>query len=323
MTARYTAGSGAILMFHRVRHRDSAVFAPNSGLEITPEFLDTCLSIARDCGLEIVTMDEARRRLVAQDNRRFAVLTFDDGYRDILTDALPVLERHDAPFTVYVTTGFVDRIAPLWWVDLETAIARLPEIRLKRTNFDCRTVKQKYHVFNELYWDLRSGSEERLRAVVHDLATLAEVDSQAIAQQLCLDWTEISHLARNPLCTIGVHTVTHPILAKHPAELVRQELVESRRLIEGQIGRRAGHLAYPIGDRTSTGAREIAIAGELGFDTAVTTRKGMLFPAHVDALHALPRLSVNGFLQTPTSLEVLLSGLPFFLLNRGRRVMTI
>jgi peptidoglycan/xylan/chitin deacetylase (PgdA/CDA1 family) len=51
------------------------------------------------------------------------VLTFDDGYRDNAAFAYPVLKRHAAPFTVYVTTGFADATAPLWWLDLEEAIA--------------------------------------------------------------------------------------------------------------------------------------------------------------------------------------------------------
>jgi peptidoglycan/xylan/chitin deacetylase (PgdA/CDA1 family) len=82
------------------------------------------------------------------------------------------------------------------------------------------------------------------------------------------------------------------------------------------------HLAYPIGDRSSAGAREFALASELGFETAVTTRKGMLFPEHSRHLMALPRLSVNGGWQNEALLDILLSGVPFLLWNRGSRVVT-
>jgi hypothetical protein len=58
----------------------------------------------------------------------------------------------------------------------------------------------------------------------------------------------------------------------------------------------------------------------LGFASAVTTRPGMIFPAHRDHLTALPRVSVNGNWQDGGYFEVLLSGAPFALWNRGRRL---
>jgi peptidoglycan/xylan/chitin deacetylase (PgdA/CDA1 family) len=62
------------------------------------------------------------------------------------------------------------------------------------------------------------------------------------------------------------------------------------------------------------------MAQELGFASAVTTRPGMLFPAHRDHVWALPRLSLNGNWQSLESLDVLLSGVPFALWNKGRRL---
>ena len=69
---------------------------------------------------------------------------------------------------------------------------------------------------------------------------------------------------------------------------------ESAAVIEAALGKRPAHFSYPVGDRTSAGAREFAIAAELGFKTAVTTRPGVLFPEHVAHLTALPRISLNG-----------------------------
>jgi peptidoglycan/xylan/chitin deacetylase (PgdA/CDA1 family) len=110
------------------------------------------------------------------------------------------------------------------------------------------------------------------------------------------------------------------MLAKHDEAFVRRELSESRARIEQAIGRPAHHLAYPVGDPTSAGPREFAIARELGFVSAVTTRPGMIFPEHAVHPTALPRLSVNGNYQSLDMLDILLSGAPFALWNRGRRV---
>jgi len=180
--------------------------------------------------------------------------------------------------------------------------------------------EEKTAAFRTLYWMLRGGPEERLRSVVASLAASAAIDPAALVARLCLDWNGIRRLAQHPLCTIGAHTLTHPMLAKHPADMVRHELADSRRRIQQEIGLPVRHLAYPVGDPTSAGPRDFAIAAELGYASAVTTRPGMIFPAHRAAATALPRLSLNGNWQTLDSLEVLLSGVPFALWNKGRLV---
>ncbi len=322
----FTRGVGAILMFHRVRPAVTQDFAPNRLLEITPEFFDALLTRLAALGFAIITLDEALRRLEPGQERDgpFAVLTFDDGTRDTRDFALPILDRHQAPFTAYITTGFADRSARLWWVELEEAIRRLPhiaaEIDGEVVSLLARTSAEKAAAFDDLYRRLIHGPEERLLDVIGRLLGEAGLRSEALVDELCLDWAGIESLACHPLCTIGVHTLTHARLAKHGEATVRRELTESRRLIEAHIGKEARHLAYPVGDPASAGAREFAIAEELGFAGAVTTRPGMIFPEHRAHLTALPRLSINGNWQSLDMVEILLSGAPFALWNRGRKV---
>src|SRR5919205_4261150 len=120
-------GCGAILMLHHVRPWRERAFAPNRLLEITPEFLDRTLAVAKDLGFDLVPLDEVPARLAAP-GRPFAAVTFDDGYRDTVEHALPVLRRHGAPFTVFVAADFADGTGHLWWVELEEALARLDRV---------------------------------------------------------------------------------------------------------------------------------------------------------------------------------------------------
>src|SRR6478735_7805650 len=81
----YTLGSGMILMFHHVRPWEGKAFAPNASLEITPEFLAFTVNALRQKGIEIISIDDLPEKLEGQDRQKpFAVLTFDDGYRDNL-----------------------------------------------------------------------------------------------------------------------------------------------------------------------------------------------------------------------------------------------
>jgi peptidoglycan/xylan/chitin deacetylase (PgdA/CDA1 family) len=209
-------------------------------------------------------------------------------------------------------------------LELEAAIRALPSIDLMTGDHHFSAItqssEQKAQAFDRLYALLRARPEEELLAVIAQLAALAKVDARSLVEKACLDWDGIGAVASHRLATIGVHTLTHPMLAKHDIAFVRHELTESRRVLEDKLKLPMRHLAYPVGDPASAGAREFALAEELGFASAVTTRPGMLFCEHDVHRFALPRLSINGLWQKLEMVEVLLSGAPFALWNRGRRV---
>ena len=320
-------GLGAVLMFHHVRPFQPRAFAPNAMLEITPAFLDAALTRVRALGYRILPLGEALDEIAvggAAGAPPFAVLTFDDGYRDNLVHALPVLEKHRAPFTVYVTTGFVERTARLWWVELEEAVRRASRVEVRigdaALSLPAGTAAEKRAAFKAVYWPLRGGGEDRLLAVVGELAAGQGVDARGLVENLCMDWREIEALARHPLATVGAHTLSHPRLARLDAAEMRTELGAARTILEGRLGRPVPHLAYPVGDPGSAGRREFEAAAAFGYASAVTTRPGLVHAEHAAHPTALPRVSVNGLWQDLRHLEVLLSGAAFALWNRGRRL---
>lgn len=319
-------GVGAILTLHHVRPPRPDRFQPNRILEITPRFLTRVVKYLRGSGVDLVSLDEMHRRMTERDfSRRFVCLTFDDGYRDTMKWAYPILREGNVPFAVYVPTSFPDRLGELWWLALEAVIARNDHIGLqidgRNRTFDCRTVAEKRALYDEMYWWLRGmPTETEMRNVVRNLAACYHVDIAAFCNDLCMSWEEIAELATDHLVTIGAHTVNHPMLAKLPIEAVRSEMDLSRSVIEAALSMRPQHLSYPIGDRSSAGPREFAIAAELGFKTAVTTRPGVLFPQHSRCLSALPRISLNGEFQRLRYVRVLLSGSATAMWNGFRRL---
>jgi peptidoglycan/xylan/chitin deacetylase (PgdA/CDA1 family) len=320
-------GLGTILTLHHVRPARGSRFQPNRLLEITPTFFEKLLRRLRRSRRELISLDEMHHRLVSgEGGRRFVCVTFDDGYRDNLRWAYPLLRKYEVPFGLYIPTSFPDRLGELWWIALEAVIAKNTRIGLtidgKDRFFECGSVREKRQLYAEVYGWLRSRkSESELRKVVRDLAARHGVEMANVCADECMDWNELGQIAADPLCTIGAHTVNHVMLKKLDTDqAVRAEMEQSRAVIEAALGRRPQHLAYPVGDPTSAGPREFRIASELGFKTAVTTRPGVNFRKHREHLSALPRISVNGEFQSQRYVKVLMSGAATAMWNGFRRV---
>jgi peptidoglycan/xylan/chitin deacetylase (PgdA/CDA1 family) len=320
-------GVGAILTLHHVRPPRTDAFQPNRLLEISPVFLEGLLRRLKRRRIDVISLDEMHRRFIQGDFRRpFVCITFDDGYKDLVHWAYPLLEKYELPFALYIPTSFPDRLGELWWVALEAVVARNDRIGMvidgKQRFFECASAKEKRALYDTLYSHLRSmKTEDEVRRTVRDLCATYSIDIASFCRDLCMSWEEIVELAADPLVTIGAHTVNHPMLKKVPNDsMVRAEMEMSRAVLEAALGKRPEHLAYPVGDPTSAGPREFRIAAELGFKTAVTTRPGVLFKAHRDHLTALPRISVNGEFQQQRYLEVLMSGAATAMWNGFRRV---
>jgi peptidoglycan/xylan/chitin deacetylase (PgdA/CDA1 family) len=313
-------GLGVILTLHGVTAAQAGPFHPNGILEVTPGFLDAAIARIRASGFAIVPLDEAARRLAAGEGPRFAVLTFDDAYRNNLTEAWPVLERHAAPFTIYVPTDYPDGRGVLWWLALEEIVAAREEVAFGARRFPTAGLAGKRAAWEAIYPALRAMGEAEQRAAIARLAEDAGFDLAAQCRREIMTWDELARLAREPLCTIGAHTLSHPMLAKLGEAQARAEMARSGDVIADKLGVRPRHVSYPYGSPAEAGAREFRLAAELGFVTGVTTRPGMLFPEHARHMTALPRVSLNGDYQSLRYLDVLLSGLPFYLWNGFKRL---
>ena len=323
--APFSRGIGLIFMLHRVSPRRPGGFAPNRGLMVTPDYLDSVLIDVKRAGLDILSLDQAHRRIREGDcAARFACFTLDDGYRDNLEYAYPVFRRHDAPFTVYIPSSYPEAKGALWWVALEQMIAAGETIEFSAANgcavLPICTDAEKNGAFEQIYRHLRNLDADAQRTGISELCARYGVDMAAICRKLIMSWDEVRQLAGDPLVTIGAHTVAHYALAKLPEARARDEMKRGADAIAEQLGQWPEHFSYPYGEPDSAGPREFRIAAELGFKTAVTTRKGVVFSEHADFLTALPRVSLNGDYQSSLYTRLYMSGAPFALWNRFRRV---
>jgi peptidoglycan/xylan/chitin deacetylase (PgdA/CDA1 family) len=313
LRARVAGGAGVILRFERVRPRRSARFQPLISREITPRFLDQTIRALKRWKFDIVSMDEVCRRAAAPASpRRFACLTFDGGYRDLMTSAYPLLAEHRVPFTVYLPTAFPDGLGEAWWLGLEAVIARQKRISLvmasQERRFEIETTSEKYQLYNFLAEWMRSLPPAELSSAINDLCKRYSVDLAAVSREASMDWTELAKLAADPLVTIGSATVSYPSLSTLKDAAAQREMTMGRAVAEAAFRRDVRHFAYPFGNRASWRARHAAMAREAGLASAVSTIPGIVEADGRTDLHALPRIAWDGRQHSLRLMRAMLSG---------------
>jgi peptidoglycan/xylan/chitin deacetylase (PgdA/CDA1 family) len=243
------------------------------------------------------------------------VFTFDDGYRDNLRYALPVLRRHQCPFTIYVPTALVDGVGEVWWQALEDIIAQQSAVAVTyagETDYlATSTVSEKLAAYDHIYNRMRAMPEADRVDLIRALASQYDFDLSAHCRELIMDWSELRTFADEPLCTLGAHAVHHYELSKLSAEEARNEIEQSMRVLKAQFGTTPKHFAYPIGGKAAAGPREFEMVRQIGLRTAVTTRPGGIYARHRDSLHMLPRISLNGSFQSRRYVDIYATGAVF------------
>ena len=315
-------GIGAILCLHHVVPGGGlqSGFAPNSNLEITPEFLTALIRHVRARGYEILSLDQAIRRMCCDRSRkRFIVFTLDDGYKDNFAHAMPVFLREECPFTVYVAPGIADATCSLWWRTLEAIIAAADGLQVEFDGrlqvYETDTLQAKWATWKALLPQFQTMPEFEQRKLIDTVATRHGVDPLAQCREAAMTWGQIRQMADHPLATIGAHTLSHYNLKKLNAADAFREILESGKRIAEEIARPITHFAFPYGNKDAAGPREFLMAQEAGYASAAVTRLGTLEPAHATHIHALPRIMISGRYQDLRYIDALLSGVPSRLAN--------
>jgi peptidoglycan/xylan/chitin deacetylase (PgdA/CDA1 family) len=313
LKARWTGGAGVVLRFERVRPQRSPRFQPLLSREITPQFLDSTIRALKRWKFDIVSMDEVCRRAVTlRQPRRFVCLTFDGGYKDVMTSAYPVLARHGVPFTVYLPTAFPDGVGEAWWLALEEMIARENRLSLvidrKERHFTIADASEKYQAYEFLVSWMRTLPPPDLSFAINDLCKRYSVDLATLSRNMSMDWDDLARLAADPNVTIGTATVNYPVLSNLSDADAQREMAMGRAVAQAAFHRDVDHFAYPFGDRDSFRRQHAAAAQEIGFASAASAISGVVEAQGRSNLHALPRIAWDGRQRSLRMMRVILSG---------------
>jgi peptidoglycan/xylan/chitin deacetylase (PgdA/CDA1 family) len=198
------------------------------------------------------------------------VITLDDGYRDNLRAALPILRKYGAKAAVYVEAGAAFDRQLSWthayfWVirhkSFELFLERYRALSADRDAIQRLEAEAKaggdlrYHLKRILKYHADPRDRDR---VCEAILCEAGGDPKKIVDQIYLSPQELKELDGAGV-EIGGHTVSHPILARCADGEVEREIVDGRRRLESWLGHPIRTFAYPWGRKWDYDARAVKV----------------------------------------------------------------
>jgi peptidoglycan/xylan/chitin deacetylase (PgdA/CDA1 family) len=300
-----------ILMYHRIAEDDLDPWH----LCVSPQNFAAHMELLRRTRQPMRLDDLTRELELGRCPRRAVVVTFDDGYRDNLLAALPVLEAFDVSATVFCTAGVVGGEQAFWWDQLAGLLLG-PDPLPPTLALDVGGHRQCTGLHAAARYDAADRAADRsrpddaapasarlrfYRQVWGWLRALAESDRAHALLQIAqwssaagadvprpLSREQAKALAASPLIEIGAHSVTHAALSTLSPAAQRAEIGHSKAQLEALVGRPVVSFAYPFGDQ---GADTAALVREAGFRSSCTTEAGAV-RARTDPFQ-LPRIAVG------------------------------
>ena len=234
---------------------------------------------------------------------RGVVVTLDDGYRNNLLQAAPVLAAVGIPAIVYVTSDLVEQRC-LWVDRLDAVLEGLPRGQVQvpgeeepgpvlnwSNTGEARQVASKLRALGKTV--VGEVREKLMSAVVappgRDLEALPPAERPADVRGL--DRDELSRLEKSGV-EIGGHTLSHQVLSRCDDQLLQRELRESRRLLENWCEGSVEHFAYPNGGVGDYDERTEQAVRDAGYRSAMTTVRGVVRAG--DRPLELKRIPING-----------------------------
>jgi peptidoglycan/xylan/chitin deacetylase (PgdA/CDA1 family) len=300
-----------ILMYHRIGDPGCDPWRLAVRPERFAEHLNVLRRNARPIGLRRLAKELGEGTL----KPGAVAVTFADGYANNLYEAKPLLERHEVPATVFVTSGMVGREREFWWDELEAILLAPRELpQALRLEIGGQThewgpidaardfLKQSRSHQAQGGWEGQPNSRHAFYfSVWEKLKPLSPLAREKVLDDIRA-WAGNFHGLRDshrPLTgdelraldggavEVGAHTVSHPSLTKHSPDVQKQEIRESKRWLEDFLRRSVRAFAYPYGDHSRA---TTALVAQAGFELACTTQATAVMGGNNP--YTLPRIPI-------------------------------
>lgn len=293
-----------VLTYHRVLPQQSMIARfEQPGMVVTPETLGNNIQWLKDDGYQLISLSDWPKLRNNPGRHRYAAITFDDGWRDNLTNACPLLAEHQCPATIYLVTEKLAHDSSYWptrlgqvlclaqsavrdeildCADLIAAVERVPELRFSESGSISQASDLRIDQFIEAS---KVHRDDELDAALKEWIAKAD---WPLAEPELIELADIEMLKGFPEVELGSHTNTHLRLTnKIGQEELKTEVISSKALLEDLTGTSIQSFCYPNGDFTDAAVSLVRSAYHL----AVTTQAGI--NTAEDDLFCLKRMTMH------------------------------
>lgn len=286
----YTKHKRAILLFHRISLSRDPLWDP-----IDPVlFARTLKFVAKK--FHIISLNEMLFSNVKSTTKPLAALTFDDGYRDFIDHAIPILDKEKVKASMFVVSDCIDKKLPTWTYIVDFLFNHSKKMEWK--NYDLSELPEEY---KKTKWNSREERIQYCRKFKQYLKWISSIkrdsmidslvvnfDDIQLPDNMMMTWDEIRQV-NNAGFQIGSHSVTHPTLATIADEqLIEYELKHSAIRIREKTGIESDIFSYPIG---SYDDRVKRLTKEAGYKAALAVNKKM-YDQNLHDLFEIPRIEL-------------------------------
>tara|TARA_R110002073_G_scaffold13072_13_gene56225 strand:+ start:3265 stop:4305 length:1041 start_codon:yes stop_codon:yes gene_type:complete len=276
-----------ILCYHGIAFQDEHAFKPT--LFMTEDLFRHRMDLLAKSGYRVISLETAVKELKAgtlADNS--VVITFDDGWEGTFSKAVPILQQHDFPVTIYITSYYAEKQVPVLNVLLQYILWKSPVVE-----FDMESLG-----IDGLSGRVRPGDAGQRQQAVEQMLTRLETHYQiadryrlceTICQKLQVDGQvmrqekmfmlatpdTIGQLGQLEGVDIELHTHRH-VFPEHSFEACEIEIEQNRDLLRQWTGHNPTHFCYPSGWYL---AKQLPWLQKMGVESATTVQAGLNGPA--------------------------------------------
>jgi peptidoglycan/xylan/chitin deacetylase (PgdA/CDA1 family) len=290
-----------ILLYHRIVNDQTKYLNKGPGMHHhIKHFKKEILYLKRN--FQILSMDEVVHSMKAgiEFRKPSIAITFDDGYLDNYTLAYPVLKKYGIPATLYITTSLIGTLNRTWLDQIEFAL-----MKSKRDELDLPTIfgdkkvgiktrKEKEHVNRIVSEALKLRPDSERKILLQKFFNALEINCNPLENEksrVMLNWDEINQMAQNGM-TIGSHSHTHPILSRMPIQEAKEDIFNSKKMVEKNLGDQVKHFSFPNGRQEDFSEELRDYCQKIGFESVASVIYGTNDISNGNTL-ALKRVSAS------------------------------
>ncbi len=276
-------------LFHRVNPQRDKLWDP-----MDVKMFDKCIKYISS-HFEVVLLEDIIQKKVQPGKKKWATISFDDGYKDNIEYAAPILEKYNCKASFYVVIDCIEKNIPTWTHVLEHSF-QFTAIKPIDLNFEFLLPQYRVNILatederiayaRKIIPYIKTVPEEqRLEFIQRVRATYTDTTLPAVM----MNWDDLRELKKRGHY-IGSHTYTHCMLATVTNESqLQNELLNSAKVIEQQLGHFPITISYP-GD--SYNARAMQESKKAGYTMGLAVKQDMYDPQK-DDIFEIPRISLN------------------------------